>query len=325
MPNYSEIEDKLMSLPQAIQRFVKTGAQIALSGFTITRNPMAAIYEMIRQGIKDIHLVCHSNGQGLDVLIGAGCVKRVEIAYAGNGRYAPTCFRFKKAVQSGLIEFEDYSNYQMSLRFLAGAQGIPFIPTKSGLGTDILRQEGFPREIRTQRKVASKKYEIIHNPFNGENDQVVLLPALNPDVMLLHAQYVGEDGTVRIKGLTFADIEQAKAADTVIVTCEEIVPRSFIRQDPDQNSLPGFFVDAIVKVPHGAHPTSCFAFYDYDPMHLNLYKRMAQDDAVFEEYLHKWVYGVSSHEEYLEKVGKATLSKIKADKVLGYAPGLDRK
>lgn len=325
MSDYAEIDDKLMSLPQAIQRFVKDGSQIAISGFTITRNPMAAIYEIIRQKIKDIHLVCHSNGQGLDLLIGAGCVKRVEIAYAGSGRYAPTCIRFKKAVERGQIQFEDYSNYQMSLRFLAGSLGIPFIPTTSGLGTDILKKEGFPREIRGERKVAAKKFEISHDPFSKENNKIVLLPALNPDVMLLHAQYVGEDGTVRINGLTFADIEQAKAADRVIVTCEEIVPRSFIRNDPDQNSLPAFFVDAVVKVPHGAHPTSCLFFYDYDPMHLNHYRRVAEDDAAFERYLHEWIFGLSSHEEYLEKVGEKVLSQIKAEPVLGYAPGLDRK
>lgn len=325
MSIYPEIEDKLMTLPEAVKRFIKDGAQIALCGFTVTRNPMAAVYEIVRQGIRDIHLVCHSNGQALDVLIGAGCVKRVEIAYGGNGRYAPTCIRFKKAIQRGEIQFEDYSNYQMSLRFLAGALNIPFIPTKSGLGTDILRLEGFPREIRGERKVASKKYQIIQNPFNGTDDKLVLLPALNPDVTLVHTQYVGEDGTVRIKGLTFADIEQAKAADRVIVTCEEIVPRSFIRLDPDQNSLPPFFVDAIVKVPYGAHPTGCYGFYDYDPRHLNLYKRVAEDDAAFREYLREWVYGISSHEEYLEKVGAANLSNIKANPVLGYAPGLDRK
>lgn len=200
----------------------------------------AAAYEIVRQGIKDIHLVCHSNGQALDVLIGAGCVSRLEIAYGGNGRYAPTCIRFKKSIQRGEIQFEDYSNYQMSLRFLAGALGIPFIPTKSGLGSDLINLEGFPPEIRKEKKVASKKYVVTQNPFNGENDKVVLLPALNPDVAIMHAQYIGEDGTVRIKGLTFADIEQAKSADIVIVTCEEIVPRSFIRLDPDQNSLPPF-------------------------------------------------------------------------------------
>jgi glutaconate CoA-transferase subunit A len=324
--SYAEIRDKLMTLDEAVKRFIKDGCQLAIGGFTVTRNPMAVIFEIIRQKIKDIHLVCHSNGQALDVLIGAGAVRRLEIAYGGNGRYAPTCIRFKKAVQQGRIEFEDYSNYQMSLRFLAGSLNIPFITTKSGLGSDILNCEGFSKETRKDRKVARKKYVTMENPFSDEEaDPVVLLPALNPDVALLHAQYVGDDGTVRIKGLTFADLEQAKAADIVIVTCEEIVPQSFIRLDPDQNSLPSFFVDAIVKVPYGAHPTACYAFYDYDPKHLNFYKRAAGDDSLFEEYLREWVYGVRSHEEYLEKIGIRQLQQIKANPVLGYAAGLDRK
>jgi len=325
MSAYPEIADKLMTLKEAVKRCIKNGSQIALGGFTIARNPMAIAYEIIRQGLKDLHLVCHSHGQALDVLIGAGCVKRLEIAYGGNGRYAPTCIRFKKAIQRGEIEFEDYSNYQMSLRFLAGALGIPFIPTKSGLGSDLINLEGFSKKIRKERKVASRKYVVIDNPFNGVEDKVVLLPALTPDVALIHAQYVGEDGTVRIKGLTFTDIEQAKSADIVIVTCEEIVPRSFIRLDPDQNSLPPFFVDAIVRVPYGAHPTACYAFYDYDPKHLNLYKKVAEDEALFKKYLDEWAYGVSSHEEYLEKIGWTALSRIKANPVLGYALGLDRK
>jgi len=325
MNRYPEIADRLMGLDEAVSRFVKDGCQLAIGGFTITRNPMAVAYEIVRQRVKDIHLVCHSHGQALDVLIGAGCVRRLEIAYGGNGRYAPTCVRFKKAVQRAEIEFEDYSNYQMSLRFLAGALSIPFIPTKSGLGSDLMNYEGFPADIRLEEKVASKKYAKMQNHFRDEKDEVVLLPALTPDVTILHAQFVGDDGTVRMKGLTFADLEQAKAADVVIVTCEDIVPRSFIRTDPDQNSLPPFFVDAIVKVPYGAHPTACYGFYDYDPRHLNLYRKMAEDDALFKEYLEEWVYGVGSWEDYLTKVGMEMILKIKANPVIGYAPGLDRK
>ncbi len=325
MSRYPEIADKLMTLKEAVSRFIKEGSQIALGGFTIARNPMAVAYEIARQRIGGLHIVCHSHGQALDVLIGAGCVKRLEIAYGGNGRYAPTCIRFKKAIQKGEIQFEDYSNYQMSLRFLAGSLNIPFIPTKSGLGSDIVNLEAFSEETRKERKVARKKLVVMQNPFEKRKDSVVLLPALNPDVALIHVQYVGEDGTVRIKGLTFADIEQAKSADTVIVTCEEIVPRSFIRTDSDQNSLPPFFVDAIVRIPYGAHPTACYGFYDYDPKHLNLYKKVAQTDSLFAQYLEEWVYGLPSHEEYIEKVGAAMLTKIGANPIIGYAPGLDRK
>lgn len=325
MKGNPEVSNKFTTLEEAVRRFIKNGSMIAIGGFTVSRNPMAIAYEIIRQGVRDLHVVCHSHGQALDVLIGAGCVKRLEIAYGGNGRYAPTCIRFRKAVERGEIEFEDYSNYQMSLRFLAGALDIPFIPTKSGLGSDILNIEGFSPQTRMEPKVAKKKLVVLKNPFAEDEDPVVLLPALTPDVTILHVQYVGEDGTVRIKGLTFADIEQAKAADTVIVTCEEIVPRAFIRSDPDQNCLPPFFVDAIIKVPYGAHPTACYGFYDYDPKHLHYYRRIAEDDSKFKKYLEEWVYGVSSHAQYLDKVGNETLLKIRANPATGYAIGLDRK
>lgn len=324
MNRYPEIEEKLMPLDEAIRRFVKDGAQIALGGFTINRNPMAAAYEIVRQRVRDLHVVCHSHGQALDVLIGAGCVKRVEVAYGANGRFASTCIRFRKAVEGGQIEFEDYSNNQMSLRFLAGALGVPFMPSRSGFGTDVIKMEGFGPDVRKEPKVARKKLVVSPNPFN-EEERVVLLPALTPDVALVHAQYVGEDGTVRIKGLTFTDLEQAKSADVVIVTCEEIVPKSFIRLDPDQNSLPPFLIDAIVRVPYGAHPTACRLFYDYDAKHLNMYKSIAGDDEGFKRYLDEWVLGVKDHNEYLDRVGGQGIVNIRANPVLGYTRDLDRR
>ena len=325
MTNYPEIQEKVMSIKEAVRRFIRDGSQIALGGFTVSRNPMAIAYEIVRQGIKDLHIVCHSHGQSFDVLIGAGCVKRVELAYGANGKFASTCVRFRKAVERGEIEVEDYSNNQMSLRFLAGSLSIPFIPSKSGFETDVLRVEGFSKDTRKQRKVARKKFDIMADPFGNDGENVVLLPALQPDVALIHAQYVGDDGTVRIKGLTFADIEQAKAADAVIVTCEEIVPKSFIRMDPDQNSLPPFLVDAIIPVPYGANPTACRLFYDYDAKHLNMYRSVAKDDATFRQYLDEWVYGVGTHDEYLDKIGGSGLMTIKANPVIGYTPGLDRR
>ena len=325
MIGYPEIQEKVMSPREAVQRFIKNGSQIALGGFTVSRNPMAIAYEIIRQEIRDLHIVCHSQGQSFDILVGAGCVRRVELAYGANGKFASTCVRFRKAVERGDIEVEDYSNNQMSLRFLAGSLSIPFIPSKSGFETDVLRVEGFSKDTRKQRKVARKKFDVMTDPFGDDGGKVVLLPALQPDVALIHAQYVGDDGTVRIKGLTFADIEQAKAADAVIVTCEEIVPKSFIRMDPDQNSLPPFLVDAIIPVPYGAHPTACRLFYDYDAKHLNMYRSVAKDDATFRQYLDEWVYGVGTHDEYLDKIGGSGLMTIKANPVIGYTPGLDRR
>jgi len=320
-----DLNDKLMSAEEAVRRFVKDGDMIALGGFTVNRNAMVIAREIIRQGRRELHLVMHSHGQAMDILVGAGVVSRLELAYGGTGRFAPTCIRFRKAVQSGQVQVEDYSNFHMSLRFLAGALNLPFIPSCSGFESDVLNQHGFGPELRGRGRIPSHKAVITDNPFSPNREPVVLLPALTPDVALIHAQLVGEDGTVRIKGLTFLDIEQARAASRVIVTCEEVVPSAFLRQDPDQNSLPPFLVDAVVVAPFGAHPTACHYFYDYDPRHLNMYRQVAGDDNDFRKYLKEWVYGVADQEAYLAKVGVSDLMRIKANSSVGYAPGLDRR
>ena len=325
MSSSSDVAGKLMTAHDAVARFVSDGAVVALGGFTINRNPMAFVYEMARRRVRDLHLVAHSNGQALDTLVGAGCVSRIEVAYGGNGRFAPTCVRFRKAVERGEVAVEDYSNYQMALRFLAGALNVPFIPTKSGLHTDLVARQGFSSEYRAAHGLPDKKLIVMPDPFDGACDDVVLLPALKPDLAVVHVQTVGDDGTVRIKGLTFADLEQAKAARAVIVTCEEIVPAAELRVDPDQNALPPFLVDAVVLAPHGAHPTACRYFYDYDPAFLNDYRRAARDDAAWSAFLDEWVYDLAGHDDYVAKVGAAQLERIKADPVHGYAVGLDRR
>ena len=314
-----------MSPAQAVERLVPDGAMVTLGGFTVNRNSMLIAREIIRQQKRDLHLAVHSHGQALDILIGAGCVSKVELAYGGVARFAPTGIRFRQAVTRGEILVEDYSNFHMSLRFLAGSLGLPFMPSRSGLGTDVLNKWGFGPEVRGQGKIPKQKMVVSQNPFVDQEDPVVLLPALEPDVTLLHAQCVGTGGTVRIKGLTFLDVEQARASDAVIVTCEEIVPEDYLREDPDQNTLPAFLVDAVIPAPLGAHPTACHQYYDYDPTHLRLYRDMASSDEGFQRYLEEWVLPFETQEEYLAKVGAPELERIKANRVLGYAPGLDRR
>lgn len=319
--------DKRTDLASAIRQYVTDGAHISVGGFTINRNPMAAVYEIIRQRVRNLHLYAHSNGQAVDELIGGGCVSRLEIAYGGSGRFAPTCIRFKKAVQSGAITVEDYSNYQMTLRFLAGAMGVPFLPTRSSLGTDIVEKWGFSEKLReSDPRLPDKKLVVSDNPFGewGNAPKVVLVPAIHPDVTLIHVQKADQQGTVRIDGLTFADVEQAKSARHVIVTCEELVVSDELRENPDQNQLPFFCVDAVVHVPMGAYPTACYRHYDYDPVYLGDYKKAAQDDLRFGEYLDTFVYGVENHAALLDKIGAAQLEKIKADPRTGYAVGLAR-
>jgi len=321
-------DNKVMALSKAIRRYVADGCHISIGGFTINRNPMAAVYEIIRQGIKELHLYAHSNGQGVDELIGAGCVAKLEIAYAGSGRFAPTCVRFRKAVENGTLAVEDYSNYQMTLRFLAGSMGIPFLPTRSSLGTSIIEKWGFAESTReSDPKLPVKKMVVLDNPFEdwGNASKVVLVPAIHPDVTILHVQKVDRQGTARIEGLTFADIEQAKAAKHVIITCEELVETEQLRENPDQNQLPFFCVDAVVPVAYGAFPTACYRYYDYDPLYLNQYRADARNDSRYRAYLDKWVYGVGEHQELIDRIGMQRIETIKADPRTGYAVGLDRK
>jgi glutaconate CoA-transferase subunit A len=310
-----------------VRRYILEGAHISFGGFTVNRQPMAVAYEIVRQGIAGLHVYMHSGGQALDLLVGAGCVQAVEIAYGANGRFAPTCVCFRRAVERGQLLVEDYSNYQMTLRFLAGAMGVPFLPVRSGMGTDIVRRWGFDTEMRRQdARLPNHKLIVLDDPFAEDKPEpLVLVPAINPDVTVIHVQQADRQGTVRIAGLTFADVEQARAARHVIVTCEELVGPEALRAEPERNQLPFFVVDAVVQVPYGAHPTACYGFYDYDAQHLNTYRQLALDEDRFAAYLDEYVHGVSEHTEYLAKIGAEALERIRAIPPFGYAPGLARQ
>jgi glutaconate CoA-transferase subunit A len=317
-----------MSLREVVRSFVRSGCHISIGGFTINRNPMAAVYEIIRQNIRDLHLYAHSNGQGIDELIGAGCVAKIEIAYGGSGKFAPTCIRFKKAVEAGSVQVEDYSNYQMSLRFLAGAMGVPFLPTRSSLGTDIIRKWGFSEEMRrAESKIPDRKLVVLENPFNcwGGVEKVVLVPAINPDVTIIHVQKADRRGNCRMQGLTFADVEQAKAARHLIVTCEQLVDADELRTHSDQNQIPFIHVDAVIHVPYGAYPTACYNYYDYDPVYLKEYYRVAKDDQLFRIYLESHIHGIADQQALLDLAGPARIEMIRADPRTGYAVNLNRK
>lgn len=321
-------QGKVLSLQEAVEMYVTDGCHISIGGFTVNRNPMAAVFEIMRQKKRHLHCYAHSNGTGVDELIGGGCISRLEIAYGGNGKSAPTCIRFKSAVQRGHITVEDYSNYQMSLRFHAGAMGVPFMATRSGLGSDIVNKWGFSAEERSKDpRLPDKKAEIIDSPFNEWTgaSKVVLVPAINPDVTILHVQKADKYGTCRIEGLSFADIDQAKAARNVIITCEELVDTETLREKPEYNQIPFIHVSAVVPVPFGAYPSACHNYYDYDPKQLTLMSKSAQDDTLYKEYLNTFVYGVSDHHSLLNSIGREQLQAIAADPRTGYATGLDRK
>jgi glutaconate CoA-transferase subunit A len=329
MTDRKPIKNKIMSPKEAIRRFVHDGAHISIGGFTIVRNPMGLIHEIIRQGLRDLHVYVHSHGQAFDLLIGAGCVNAMEFAYGGTARFSPSGgIRFRKAIEEGRVRFEDYTNYQMVLRFLAGAMGLPFLPLKGVIGTDVLKKWGFDKTFRLQNpRLPDKKLSTIKNPFDepGKERELVVVPAIQTDVTLLHVQKADSEGTCRIEGLTFADVEQAKAARHVIISCEELVPREEIRKDADRNQIPFFIVDAVVPLPYGAHPTACNNYYDYDDDHLMLYGRMASSDNDFQAYLDTYIYGTETYAGYLDQIGKKMLEMLRADPDLGYRPRNNRR
>lgn len=319
---------KVMSIEKAVSLFMKDEAHISIGGFTVNRNPMAAVYEIIRQEFKNLHVYAHSNGFGVDELIGAGCVEKLEIAYSGLGKAAATCIRFRKAIEENSIKFEDYSNFMMTLRFMAGAAlGVPFMPLLSGFGSDITSHWGFSKEVRKQDpKIADEKLIVIDNPFGswGDAEKVMLVPAINPDVTFLHVQQADAMGTCRMDGLTFADVEQAKASRKVVVTCEELVDPKELRDHPERNQLPFLHVSAVCHVPYGGYPTAVYRYYDYDSDYLRACADAAKDDGIYKAFQDKYVYGVKNHQEFLELVGERRLTAIKADPRTGYAVNMKR-
>ena len=317
--------EKLIGLKEAAA-LIPDGATISFGGFTTQRHPMAFVYELIRLKRRNLYLFGHSPGGDWDVLIGAGCVRRVELAYEADEAFNTIGPRWRLAVQRGAIEGEDYSNFAMVSRFAAGAMGIPFMPIRSLFGSDLVARQALTDEQRAaDPRTSCKKLHVMESPFNA-NDRVVLVPAIHTDFAVIHVQKAATNGIVRIEGQTFADVQQALCADTVIVTAEEIVEEEVLRRKPERNLLPYFVVKYVCPVPFGAHPYAVFNYYDYDPRQLKIYHEGAEDDATFQQYLSKFVYGVKDHAEYLEAVGgTARLESLKANPAYGYRPDLKRR
>ena len=317
--------DKLIELTEAAA-LVPDAATVSFGGFTTQRHPMAFIYELVRLKRRDLYLFGHSPGGDWDILIGAGCVKRVELAYEADEAFNTIGPRWRLALQRGEIEWEDYSNFAMVSRFAAGAMGIPFMPIRSLLGSDVLARQALTQEQRAaDARTSPKKLHVMNSPFDPD-DCVVLVPAIHTDFAVIHVQKASADGIVRIEGQTFADVQQALCADTVIVTAEEIVPEEILRREPERNPIPYFAVKHVCHAPFGAHPYAVFNYYDYDPRQLKVYHDNAENDDAFRQYLDRFVYGVKNHAQYLEAVGgKTRLDTLTADAAFGYRPDLKRR
>ena len=311
--------NKVYTLSDTIAKFVHSGDHMATGGFTTSRKPIVAISEIIRQGQTDFIAEGGPAGSDWDMLIGANRVKAYINCYTANPRFSNVSRRFRAAVEEGRLLFEDYSQDAALLMFHAAALGMPYYPSHRMLGSGLENVWGISREQRQQiGKLPKEKYIIQDNPFKP-SEKLLLLPVPELGTALLHVQVASFDGTCRIFGDPYQDIDLAFAAKHVIVTCEELISNEEIRKQPNLNSIPGFVVDAVVHAPFGAHPTQCSEYYDYDKRFLFDYDAAGKTAESFDAFLQKWVYGVKDHGTYLDKLGASRLLALKTVPGFGYA------
>jgi glutaconate CoA-transferase subunit A len=278
---------KLMNLSDAA-RLVRSGSSIALGGSIIRRTPAAFVRELIRQGVKDLHVLGFPAGLTTDMLAGAGALRRVEAVYEGLFQFG-MAWNFRRGVEAGKVEVRDFPETAMIARFRAASQGVSFLPTKVLLGTGMAAHN--PEQIRE-----------ITCPFTGEKYHAV--QAATSDFTVIHG-YVGDEfGNVQLPVQRDSDdIDPiiAKAAKRLIVTVERIIPHEEVLRQPTLTYIPHQWVEAIVEVPFGAHPGSCDGYYDEDEEHMLYYQECAKEPGRFKEYADKYIYGVKDHWDYLQK------------------------
>jgi acyl CoA:acetate/3-ketoacid CoA transferase alpha subunit len=299
-----EVVDKVKTMAEVVKT-ISDGSHVALSGFAITRAAMAFVHELIRQKKRDLTVSQCIASLDTDLLVGAGCVKKIIYGGGRCDRFGPF-YNIDRAKLEKRVVAEEYSGLSICLKYLAGALGIPYIPSKSLLGSDILRKL---KEVAPDQVMESKC------PFTGE--ALILLRALQPDVAVIHAQRADREGNAVVYGPLFDTKEKARAAKRVIITADEIVDVEITKRDPERVVIPGYRVDAVVYAPYGAHPTSCYRYYDYDKEHIELYLDYCRKGEV-DKYIEEFVLSTENHWEYLKRVGPQKLYEIKAEPYLGY-------
>lgn len=285
--------DRTMSLREAVNRFTNDGDYFAMGGFGHVRVSMAAIYEMIRQGRKDMAIAAKTAVHDIDVLIGGGIVNRVECAYAFGHELRGLSPTGRRRVESGQVKVVgEISNAGFQWRFKAAAMGLPFIPTRTMLGSD------------TIKKSSAK---VVEDPFTGK--PLCLLPACYPDFVFIHVHRCDIYGNAQIDGITIEDIELARAAKKLIITTEKIIDPEEIREHPDRTAVPFFLVDAVCVVPNGCHPGNMPGLYYSDEEHMDEWLNLSKTDEGVEKYLEEYVHSIEDFSGYIEKIG----GKVKMD------------
>ncbi|MFZ5571050.1 MAG: CoA transferase subunit A [Thermodesulfobacteriota bacterium] len=298
---------KVMSTKEAVSRFIGNGAFLYIGGY-VCRPPFAVIHEIIRQGIRDLTITRSNAADDFDLLIGAGAVRRFIGTFLSLGLYGlGRCYR--RAMEKGIphpLEVEEYTNLSLPMMLMAGALGMPFVPVKDMLGSDLLNVRSF---------LGDNKYKLISSPFDGS--PVLLVPALKPDVAVIHVQQADEDGNAQMWGIGGDCQQGANAAGKVIVSCERIVSRETIGKDPSRTIVPAMKVAAVVEEPFGAHPGYTPGFYDVDFSFGYVYQQASNTVEGVNAFLQEWVHGVPDRtayvQHYIQKFGFGAFRKLQAD------------
>lgn len=287
------LSDKRMSEAEAVSRFIKDGDYIGTELYGSVRAPMSLVSEIVRQGIKDLRVA----GQGvleLDLLLAASLIKALDFTYIGLELYGVSnCLR--REVESGrLVDIVEWSNAALTWRFKATAIGVPFIPTRSMLGTDTLEYSAGL---------------VVKDPFTG--DPVCLVPALILDVGLIHVHRADKYGNAQIDGISGFSAELARSSKRLLISTEKIVDSEEIRANPDRTIIPYYLVDGVIEAPFGSHPGEMCYVYRRDEPRIRDWVEAAKEPGTTREYLDQYVYGIKNHQEYLELVGAERLDNLK--------------
>ncbi len=282
------LRDKVMTLEDAAA-VVKDGDHVAIGGCTLSRTPMAMVWSLIRAGKKDLTVSRSITSTEGDLFYGSGASKHIMTSWFSQGIVWGVSKVMRHYTETKQVTFEEWSHLAMGLRYRAGAMGVPFMPTRTMLASDVGARIDQTKEMTC--------------PFTGE--KVLLVPALNPDVALIHVQRCDAFGNAQMDGLPFMDADIAMAANRVILTTERIVSNDQIRRVPDHTKIPFFTVDAVVEVPFGAAPHECYGLYEPFFGHLDDYAKATTDDAEagVTQYLERFHYGTDSWNDYLKLLG----------------------
>ncbi|MBI4961874.1 MAG: CoA transferase subunit A [Desulfomonile tiedjei] len=278
--------DKRMTVKEAVDKFVPDGCFLAVGGFGANRIPTAALHEIVRQKRKNLGFFGHTSTHDFQILCAGRCINRVDAAYIVGLEARGLSPNARRVMESGEVEVTEWTNYALAVRLRAAAEGVSFGIARCMMGTDTF-------------KMSAAK--VIECPFTGK--KLVALPAIWPDIAIIHVHEADIYGNCHIRGISIADLELARAAKHLVVTTERFVGNHAIRLNPTRTVIPFYLVDAVIEVPYGSYPGNMPYEYFSDEQHLGLWLKVEKDPDEFAKFLDKHIFNVTHFEEYLELCG----------------------